>query len=92
MISVFTIIKLHTKLKRLIKNVFKTQPNIKRELFPKIVNSWKLLTIYAKSFILDVWPSFEQGIWWIGQLLFQYFFWYDGQRFSGEESSSSFCF
>ena len=31
------------------------------ELFAKIVKSWKLLTIFAKSFILDVWQGFEYG-------------------------------
>ena len=29
------------------------------ELFAKIVNAFQLLTIFAKSFILDIWLGFE---------------------------------
>ena len=31
----------------------------KMEILPEIVNGWKLLTVFAKSFILDVWHDFE---------------------------------
>ena len=31
----------------------------KLELFAKIVNGWELLTIFAKSFILSIWRSFD---------------------------------
>ena len=31
----------------------------KKELFAKIVNSWKLLTIFPKGSILDVWQGSE---------------------------------
>ena len=31
----------------------------KIELFVKIVSGWKLLTIFAKSFILDIWQGSE---------------------------------
>ena len=29
------------------------------ELFAKIVNGWKLLPIFAKSCILEIWQGFE---------------------------------
>ena len=29
------------------------------ELFPKIINGWNLLTIFTKSFILDIWQGSE---------------------------------
>ena len=31
------------------------------ELFPKIANAWKLLTIFAKDSILDVWLGSESA-------------------------------
>ena len=32
------------------------------ELFAKIVYGWKPLTIFAESFILDVWQGFETPV------------------------------
>ena len=41
----------------LIRGVFRTLSKMK--CFAKIVNGWKLLTIFAKLFILDVWQGSE---------------------------------
>ena len=49
---------LESKFQRCIMNRVSKQTS-KMELFPKIVNGFQLLTIFAKRFILDVWEGSE---------------------------------
>ena len=53
-----------------LRGVLEPYQTSKTELFVKIVNSWKPLTVFAKRFILDIWRSSEYatGNWLIASV------------------------
>ena len=54
------LIKLNSqKLLKLLVEVLETNQTSKMELFVKIVNGIKSLTIFTKAFILDIWMGFK---------------------------------